>query len=339
MNTPQQHHEDPGSRSPSFPILQGAIPYHRFTIAWVCALHIERAAALAMLDETFESAPVLVPSLDVNTYTLGRIAQQYIVIACLPESQYGTNNAAIVLTNLTRTFSSVRMALMVGVGGGVPGRTDMRLGDVVVGTRVMQYDMGKISDRGLLQRTAVARVIHPLLGTAVSSLRSDHELQPGRLLQILRNGLRKLPQYCQPSTPDRLFLTTYQHELSEDSCDTCDETKLVIRIKRPSEDFVIHYGAIASGNQVMKNSTARDEIARELDVVCFEMEAAGLMDVLPCLPIRGICDYSDSHKSKEWQKYAAATAAAYARAFVETLRVTSLQESVSRDYASRAQGQ
>ncbi|CRK20935.1 hypothetical protein BN1723_012204 [Verticillium longisporum] len=87
----------------------------------------------------------------------------------------------------------------------------------------------------------------------------------------------------------------------------------------------------------MKNSTARDEIARELDVICFEMEAAGLMDVLPCLPIRGICDYSDSHKSKEWQKYAAATAAAYARDFVETLRVTSLQESVSRDYASRAQ--
>lgn len=43
------------------------------------------------------------------------------------------------------------------------------------------------------------------------------------------------------------------------------------------------------------------------------MEAAGLMDNFPCLVIRGICDYSDSHKNKRWQEYAAATAAAYAK--------------------------
>jgi len=49
------------------------------------------------------------------------------------------------------------------------------------------------------------------------------------------------------------------------------------------------------------------------------MEAAGMMDNLQCLPIRGICDYSDSHKNKEWQGYAAATAAAYARGLLEGL--------------------
>jgi hypothetical protein len=43
------------------------------------------------------------------------------------------------------------------------------------------------------------------------------------------------------------------------------------------------------------------------------MEAAGLMDNFPCLVIRGICDYSDTHKKKNWQPYAAATAAAYAK--------------------------
>ncbi|KAL2814582.1 hypothetical protein BJX63DRAFT_431237, partial [Aspergillus granulosus] len=88
---------------------------------------------------------------------------------------------------------------------------------------------------------------------------------------------------------------------------------------------MIHYGAIASGNQVMRSGTARDKIAQQLDVICFEMEAAGLMDVLPCLPIRGICDYSDSHKSKEWQKYAAAVAAAYARELLEELPVSTGQ--------------
>jgi hypothetical protein len=69
----------------------------------------------------------------------------------------------------------------------------------------------------------------------------------------------------------------------------------------------------------MKDAVTRDRLAQELDIICFEMEAAGLMDVLPCLPIRGICDYSDSHKAKDWQKYAAAVAAAYAREFLEAL--------------------
>jgi hypothetical protein len=51
------------------------------------------------------------------------------------------------------------------------------------------------------------------------------------------------------------------------------------------------------------------------------MEAAGLMINYSCLVIRGICDYGDSHKNKEWQEYAAAVAAAYAK---ELLSVTSV---------------
>jgi nucleoside phosphorylase len=75
----------------------------------------------------------------------------------------------------------------------------------------------------------------------------------------------------------------------------------------------IHYGLIASANQLMKDARVRDTLAAEKDVLCFEMEAAGLMNYFPCLVIRGICDYSDSHKNKEWQGYAAMAAAAYAK--------------------------
>jgi hypothetical protein len=50
-----------------------------------------------------------------------------------------------------------------------------------------------------------------------------------------------------------------------------------------------------------------------MDVLCFEMEAAGLMNHFPSLIIRGICDYSDSHKNKEWQGYAAMAAAGFAK--------------------------
>src|SRR6202020_3170166 len=72
-------------------------------------------------------------------------------------------------------------------------------------------------------------------------------------------------------------------------------------------------GLISSGNMVMKLGGIRDKLGQELGILCFEMEAAGLMDNFPCLVIRGICDYSDTHKNKDWQPYAAATAAAYAK--------------------------
>jgi nucleoside phosphorylase len=75
----------------------------------------------------------------------------------------------------------------------------------------------------------------------------------------------------------------------------------------------IHYGTIASGNQVMRHGKTREQWRRESDVLCFEMEAAGLMNSFPCLVIRGICDYADSHKNKQWQGYAATTAASYAK--------------------------
>ncbi|KAJ5194498.1 Pfs NACHT and ankyrin domain protein [Penicillium cinerascens] len=270
------------------------------------------AAAQIMLDEFHE--PLSTHADDCNTYVLGRVRQHNVVIACLPAQQYGTINAAIVLTNMKRTFPAVRAGLIVGIGGGVPNKADVRLGDIVVGTRVMQYDLGKILEDGKYQRTAIPRTPGLLLGTAVSALRSKHELRVSGILSILHQKLEGHSEYGRPDSPDLLFHATYDHRPSStSSCDKCDHTKLVPRDRRVSNDITIHYGAIASGNQVIKNGITRDNVARELDIICFEMEAAGLMDILPCLPIRGICDYSDSHKSKEWQRYAAATAAAYAR--------------------------
>ncbi|KAH8649522.1 hypothetical protein BGZ61DRAFT_511306 [Ilyonectria robusta] len=293
--------------------------HDHYTIAWICALYIEMAAAQAMLDEVHEALPR--HANDNNSYTLGSIKQHNVVIACLPDAQYGTNDAANVLTNLTRTFPSIRRGLMVGIGGGAPSKADIRLGDIVVGIRVMQYNLGKVVEDGKIQRTATPKIPGYSLRTAVTNLRSQHEFEPSRIPFILREKMERRAAYSRPSTPDRLFQASYKHEAATPRCDHCDQSKLVWRRARVSDDPMIHYGAIASGNQVMKDATTRDNVARELDIICFEMEAAGLMDVLPCLPIRGICDYSDSHKAKEWQRYAAATAAAYAREFLEVLAV------------------
>ena len=63
----------------------------------------------------------------------------------------------------------------------------------------------------------------------------------------------------------------------------------------------------------MKNSMKRDKISKKTGALCFEMEAVGLIDDFPCLAIQGICDYSDEHKNKCWQPYAALVAAIYAK--------------------------
>ena len=82
---------------------------------------------------------------------------------------------------------------------------------------------------------------------------------------------------------------------------------------------MIHYGLVASANSLMKDATARDTLIKKHEVLCFEMEAAGLMNSFPCVIIRGICDYSDTHKSHAWQGYAAATAATYAKELLEII--------------------
>ena len=290
--------------------------YGDYTIAWICALPLELAASRAMLDEEHPPLPNL--DRDDNVYVLGRIHQHNVVMACLP-GEYGTNNAATVATNLSRSFPNICATLMVGIGGGSPTQADLYLGDVVVGTRVMQYDMGKVVEGGRFQETAVAKTPARLLNSAVSALRSKHmaDHDPDRMASLLRG---RLPNLLHPNIPDRLFLASYEHRpLGAPTCDDCDLKELQPRAGRPSTEPKIHYGVIASANRVMRNGKERDEIAQRHSALCFEMEAAGMMDNLRCLPIRGICDYSDSHKNKEWQGYSAATAAAYARELVEGL--------------------
>jgi hypothetical protein len=106
---------------------------------------------------------------------------------------------------------------------------------------------------------------------------------------------------------------TYDHVDTGSTCKQCDISKLVKRHARDDTNPIVHYGTIASGNRVMRHGTTRDRLRREFDILCFEMEAAGLMNNFPCVVIRGVCDYADSHKNKRWQEYAAATAAACAK--------------------------
>ena len=134
--------------------------YDDYTVAWICALPVEMAAARLMVDEIHDDLPV--PSYDQNVYTLGRTGKHGIVIACLPNGEYGIASATAVPTQPLATFHSIRFGLMVGIGGGIPNsNADIRLGDVVVGKPigthggVVQYDYGKALNGGRFERTGM----------------------------------------------------------------------------------------------------------------------------------------------------------------------------------------
>jgi nucleoside phosphorylase len=123
---------------------------------------------------------------------------------------------------------------------------------------------------------------------------------------------------------DQLFDVMAIHPRGRKTCDHCITTlKAVQRVNRANSIPQVFYGTIGSGDVVINNGQERDKRAAADKLYCFEMEAARLMNDFPCLVIRGISDYADSHKNDRWQPYAAATAAAYAK---ELLNVVSLHE-------------
>jgi nucleoside phosphorylase len=156
--------------------------------------------------------------------------------------------------------------------------------------------------------------------TALGKLETENELTgskiPEYLDELKQNWPRLASKYLKSdSLTDVLFKADYSHlnesitsserspdieedDEEEESCRFCDRTKTVTRKPR---EIRVHYGLIASGNQVIKDATLRDKLKKDLggNVLCVEMEAAGLMDNFPCIVIRGICDYADSHKNKD----------------------------------------
>lgn len=271
----------------------------KYTVGWVCALPLELAAATH----------------------LGCIGYHNVVIASLPAGQIGTSSAAMVAVQMRWTFASLRFCLMVGIGGGVPGgKSDVRLGDVVISQPqtghggIVQHDFGKAVAGGAFIRTGALNapptvLLHALAKLQANRLRHKSDLSPHL------SAFSNLPKFSYDNAgPDILFEPTYNHDNSQETCDRCMADRIVKRTPRRSQDIIVHYGTIASGNQVIKDGATRDRVSSELGgVLCFEMEAAGLMNYFPCLVVRGICDYADSHKNKRWQHYAAAVAAACAK--------------------------
>ncbi|KAF3810141.1 hypothetical protein GCG54_00002593 [Colletotrichum gloeosporioides] len=295
-----------------------------YSVALICAIATTFVAARAFLEETHEP-PVAVARNDNNSYVLGRIGRHNVVVATLPEGEYGTTSAAGVARDTLHSFPSIRVCLMVGIGGGAPSaKHDIRLGDVVVGNRgVSKYDFRKSMQEQTFVETGFLNLPPIPLLTATSTLEATYALEGHQLDDNIKDVIKTYPRlrktYSRPSaSSDRLYKPSVSHIGSGEPCrEVCgdDVSLLELRSERKEDEDnpAIHYGRIGSSNQLINDAFFRDQLASKRDLLCFEMEAADLMNHFPCLVIHGICDYADSHKNGEWHGYAAMAAAAYAK--------------------------
>ncbi|RKK99148.1 Vegetative incompatibility protein HET-E-1, partial [Fusarium oxysporum] len=211
---------------------------------------------------------------------------------------------------------------------------------------VVQYDLGKAKANGGWERKGSLDKPPSVLLHALASLQAEHEIGPSKVPDLLQAMLEANPGMRRPKTDftyqgaenDRLFKSKHDH-VGGRNCDKCDSAWEVERDQRLSTEPEIHYGVIASGNKLVKDAATRDSLLEdtENECLCLEMEAAGLMDRFPCLVIRGICDYADSHKNDRWQRYAAATAAAFAVELLET-SINKIDHHITLDRLQIAEG-
>lgn len=311
-------------------------PVEAYQVGVICALPKEMAAVIAILEEEHERLRIQ-DAQDSNSYVLGRVYEHNVAIACLPAGVYGTTSAAAVATNMLRTFTGIRFGLFVGIGGGIPNIAkgiDIRLGDVVVSQPdqtfggVVQYDLGKDLGEGEFERKGSLNKPPAVLLAALATIQA-------KSASHTRNVSKSVPAMIQTGDlvdegyefpgvdHDHLFCALCKGSAERPlSCDACDNGE-ILRLA-PRKGPKIHYGIIASGNTLIKNAARRDRLGNEFGAKCVEMEAAGLMDNFPCIVIRGICDYADSHKNDVWQNYAAVTAAAFAKELLSIVTSTSV---------------
>jgi nucleoside phosphorylase len=261
----------------------------------------------------------------------------------------GNVPAASLANSMVTTFPCIKFGLLVGIGGGVPSRNNkIRLGDVVVSTPVgtysgvVKWDFGKVKGIDKFERTGSLNNPPKSLLTALTLVETQHHMGGSKIPQYLEELKQKSGELASKflrtdSLQDLLFKSSYSHveqpvldndeEDDEDheSCQFCDKTMIVKRKPRKS---LVHYGLIASGDKLIKDAVFRNRLNKELGghVLCFDMESAGLMNQFPCLVIRGICNYADSHKNEDWQDHAAIMAAAFAKELLQYVQASDIEK-------------
>ncbi len=177
-----------------------------------------------------------------------------------------------------KSFPSIRVAVLVGIGGGIPRRDisddsveNVHLGDVVVGRpgdhkpACVYHDRGRSKAEGQFEIVGTMQDPDWRLANALGILASDHEMDQTNFdvqLAILRRR-KSNKKFAHPGLEfDRLHNAAYHHSGDYGSkCTSCDPNELVQRPPRTEDEkrmLVFHQGRIATGNAVIQNGELRD---------------------------------------------------------------------------------
>ncbi|RAK91133.1 purine and uridine phosphorylase [Aspergillus costaricaensis CBS 115574] len=289
-----------------------------FEIAIICALTVEQDAVHALFDHYWDdNGPAYGKHpCDPNAYSCGAIGRHNVVLVHMPGM--GKATAAAVAAHCRVSFPNLKLALVVGVCGALPFmNTDQEiiLGDVIIGDGIIQYDFGRQYPDQFVRRNTLL----DSLGRPSPEIRAHlAKLKSRRGLASLHHAMCAHLRFLQ-SHPQ--FNGDYHYPGAGQDVLYKPESNIVVsrrRLEQPSPKPHVHFGAIASGDTLMRSGMRRDNIATKEGIIAFEMEGAGISDNIPHVIIKGVSDYADSHKTKAWQPYAAGTAAACMKAFLES---------------------
>ena len=149
----------------------------------------------------------------------------------MPKGTIGTNAAAAVAASMIGTFPSIRIGLMVGIGGGISPK--VKLGGVVVSTPgdqytgVVQWDLGKAEDDGGFKRTGALNRPPNALLTALMKLESKHELDGPDINQYLEDLRRNYPPLAKHTRRDSLKDPLFSPDKSHSDLETNFQNGLV----------------------------------------------------------------------------------------------------------------
>lgn len=203
-----------------------------FEIATTCALPLEANAVAALFDSRWDSRIYRRAPGDTNTYSTGVISHHNVVLVHLPNM--GKVAAARAAAFLRTSYGGIRLALVVGICGGIPSGESssdkMVLGDVVISNGIVQYDFGRQFPHGFIRKTDIWDSLPrpPLAVRAflarlqTNDTRSVLQGQMLDYLYVLRQSLGSKARYPGVNE-DWLFNSTYRHKHQASSgCSECN---------------------------------------------------------------------------------------------------------------------
>ncbi|XP_034942638.1 uncharacterized protein [Chelonus insularis] len=312
------------------------------TIAIITAQYCEKLAVDSMIEnkETFVRYTTVGES---NVYTLGNIGDHRIVCTKLPtvgHTREAITAAGNTTTRLLGTFQKVDYVFLVGVGGGVPHYTDynkhVRLGDVVVSYPTMtnkKYvyiycENAKADENGSyhFDTKEYCPVNLGLQELAMNLKKNADEKSDTPWKTYLKEGLENLDNLQSehdfkqpPLESDKLYMAIGERDVIEVAHPAAPQD---ISNKRMMGCPRIHLASIASGRQISRDDQLRQKFASRFGCLAFDGEMDAVVESIlgncreSFAVVRGISDYKDGSRGKEWQPYAALAAASVVKSII-----------------------